>query len=123
MMGRMSQAKETRVVYCNCTYAKVVPEDVKTEVLARLSQSGMAFDAVADLCEMSARKDPALKRISAAGEVRIIACYPRAVLGLFRAAEAPLAGDRVEILNMRVAAAADLVRQVLPAAPPLKEKT
>ena len=122
MMGRTSQAEDARVVYCNCTYAKVVPEDVKTEVLARLSQSGAAFDAVADLCEMSARKDPALQRIAAAGPVRIIACYPRAVHGLFRAAQAPLAGEQVEIFNMRVAAAADLVRKALPAAVPVKGK-
>ena len=119
-MDQSSQVEDTRVIYCNCTYAKVVPEDVRTEVLARLSQSGTAFDAVADLCEMAARKDPALKRISAAGPVRIIACYPRAVLGLFRSAEAPLAGEQVEILNMRVAAAADVVRQALPVAPPVK---
>ncbi len=30
MMGRTSQPEDARVVYCNCTYAKVVPEDVKT---------------------------------------------------------------------------------------------
>jgi len=123
MMSRTKQAEDARVVYCNCTYAKVVPEEVKTEVLARLSQSGVAFDAVADLCEMSARKDPALKRIAAPGAVRILACYPRAVRGLFRAAEAPLAGEQVEILNMRTAAAAELVRQALPAALPVIGKT
>ncbi|MCZ6599816.1 MAG: hypothetical protein O7F11_02610 [Acidobacteria bacterium] len=122
MMGRTSQPEDARVVYCNCTYAKVVPEDVKTEVLTRLSQSGAAFDAVADLCEMSARKDPALERIAAAGPVRIIACYPRAVHGLFRAAQAPLAGEQVEIFNMRVAAAVDIVRKALPVAVPVKGK-
>ena len=57
-----------RVLYCHCAYAKVVPEDVKKDVLARLSGSGIAFDAVADLCELSARKDPALARL-ADGEV------------------------------------------------------
>ena len=33
-----------RVVYCNCTYAKVVPKEVKDEVLRRLIDSGIPFD-------------------------------------------------------------------------------
>ena len=115
----MNRTHEARIVYCNCTYAKVVPEQVKTEVLARLSQSGAAFDAVADLCEMAARKDPALARIASAAPVRIIACYPRAVRGLFHAADASLGADQVEILNMRDAAAADIIKRALPVALPV----
>jgi hypothetical protein len=38
----------------------VVPADVKAAVLRKLCESGVAFDAVADLCEMSARHDPML---------------------------------------------------------------
>ena len=33
------------------------------EVLRRLGESGVAFDAVPDLCEMSARRDPALRTL------------------------------------------------------------
>jgi len=33
-----------KILYCNCTYAKVVPKDVKQEVLRQLSDSGRAFD-------------------------------------------------------------------------------
>ena len=62
-MSASGQDKTRRLVYCNCTYAKVVPKDVREKVLERLSASGVAFEAVADLCEMSARKDPALSRI------------------------------------------------------------
>ena len=115
----MNPTQEARIVYCNCTYARVVPEQVKTEVLARLSQSGAAFDAVADLCEMSARKDPALARLAAAAPVRIIACYPRAVRGLFHAAAASLGADQVKILNMRDTAATDIIKQALPASLPV----
>jgi hypothetical protein len=61
---------------------------------------------------MSANKDPALVRIGAAGPLRIIACYPRAVRGLFRAARVPLSED-VEILNMREQSAAEIERQAL----------
>ena len=63
-----------KILYCNCTFAKVVPLDVKKSVLRQLSDSGQAFDAVADLCDMSARKDPSLKKIAEGGCIKIAAC-------------------------------------------------
>ena len=95
-------AMPTRILFCNCTYAQVVPKEVKEAVLKKLCESGVAFEAVADLCEMSARQDPALKRLADGGAVKIAACYPRAVKWLFSAAQAPLALDTSEVLNMRV---------------------
>ena len=97
-----------RLLYCHCSFAKVVPPEVKQEVLAGLSASGKAFDAVADLCEMSARKDPALARLAEGGS-RIAACYPRAVKWLFHAAGHTISEDRVEVLNMREASAAEVL--------------
>ena len=91
-----------RILYCHCAYAQVVPDDVKKAVLKTLCDSGAAFDAVADLCEMSARRDPALQRLASGGAVKIAACYPRAVKWLFAAAQAPLPLDTTEVLNMRV---------------------
>jgi hypothetical protein len=93
-----------RVVYCHCSFARVLPVDVKSAVLEGLASSGRAFDAVSDLCEMSARKDPALVQI-AQGDVTIAACYPRAVRWLFSAASAPLDPERTNILNMRTESA------------------
>ena len=55
------------ILYCHCQYAQVVPKEVKAAVLQRLCESGVAFDAVADLCEMAARRDPALKQLAASG--------------------------------------------------------
>ena len=46
------------ILYCHCAYAKIVPAATKQEVLERLVRSGVPFEAVPDLCEMSARKDP-----------------------------------------------------------------
>jgi hypothetical protein len=91
----------TRILYCNCSYAQVVPKEVKEDVLKRLCESGVAFDAVADLCDMSARKDPAMQKLVESGDVKIVACYPRAVKWLFHAAGAPLPKAGVEVLNMR----------------------
>jgi hypothetical protein len=91
----------TRILYCHCAYAQVVPKATKEAVLEKLCASGVNFDACADLCEMSARKDPALKRLAEGDSIKIAACYPRAVKALFRAAGAPLP-DEAQILNMRV---------------------
>ena len=95
-------ADQPRILFCHCNYARVVPDEVKQGVLDGLCQSGRAFEAVADLCEMSARRDPALKRLAAGEEpVKIAACYPRAVKWLFGSCQASLPPDRPEVVNVR----------------------
>ena len=106
-------AQPAKILYCRCAYAKVIAADVKDEVLQRLTRSGATFEAVPDLCEMSARRDPALQRLAAEDGIRIAACYPRAVKWLFSAAQAPLTKDTVEILNMRVDSAGTVVERLL----------
>jgi len=103
---------QPRILYCNCTYAQVVPKEVKEAVLKKLCESGMAFDAVADLCEMSARRDLSLKRLAETGAVKIAACYPRAVKWLFHAAQADLPVAATEVLNMRVQSADEVCSAV-----------
>ena len=78
-----------------------MPRTVKQDVLRALTDRGDDFDAVADLCEMSARKDPALKEFAACGQLTLVACYPRALRWLFSAAGAPLDESTVRVLNMR----------------------
>lgn len=104
-----------RIVYCRCAFAQVVPAEVKNAVLERLCASGAAFEGVADLCEMSARKDPRLGAfLGGGGPVRIAACHPRAVKWLFHHGGAPLPGDgRVEVLNMRDTPAAEIAEGLL----------
>jgi len=102
------------IIYCHCTYARVVPADVRAEVLARLAASGVVFEAVPDLCEMSARRDPRLIEVAAGANLKIAACFPRAVKGLFQAAGIPLPGD-ASVINMRTESAEQVVRSILPA--------
>jgi hypothetical protein len=102
-----------RLLYCHCAYAQAVPKVVKQDVLRALTDSGADFDAVADLCEMSARKDPALESFACGGDLTIAACYPRAVKWLFSAGGAPLPEQGVTILNMRVQSAAEVTSQLL----------
>jgi hypothetical protein len=104
-----------RILYCNCTYAQVVPKETKEAVLRQLTESGVNFEAVADLCELSAQKDPSLKRLSADGPVKIAACFPRAVKWLFTAASAPLPLETTEIVNMRTLNAEQAKAQLLQA--------
>ena len=89
-----------RILYCHCAFAQVVPTETKAAVLEQLSASGVSFDAVPDLCEMSARRDPALAQIAADADATIVACYPRAVRWLFTGAGLTLP-EHVRVLNMR----------------------
>ena len=80
--------------------------------MEQLADSGVAFEAVADLCEMSARKDPALKRLAGGKPLKVAACYPRAVRWLFQSAGAKLNGNS-EILNMRSLKAGEVCKALL----------
>jgi len=106
-------SQPTRILYCHCAYAQVVPKEVKEEVLRQLTASGVAFDAVPDLCELSAKGDPTLARLAEGGNVKIAACYPRAVKWLFNQAGVPLPEEGVEVVNMRVETAEKVVFAVL----------
>lgn len=105
-----------RVVYCHCAFAHVLPKDVKQSVLEQLGASGIEIECVPDLCEMSARHDPLLIELAQAPAVRIAACYPRAVRGLFTAAGCPLP-KTVEIVNLRVLNAHDATNALLSTEP------
>jgi hypothetical protein len=118
-----------RILYCHCAYAKVVPDDVKNDVLRRLAESGVAFDAVADLCELSAKRDPALQQlvegVSESGtQLRLAACYPRALKWLFNAAGVAWPEAGVDVGNMRTETSDQVVEMLLngrPAASPVSD--
>ena len=105
--------KDTRILYCNCTYAQVVPKSTKENVLRKLCNSGVSFDAVADLCEMSARKDPMLLRLASGSSVKIAACFPRAVKWLFAAGNAALPPEQTQVVNMRTESAEEAAASLL----------
>ena len=98
-----------RIVYCHCTYAQVVPPEVKEAVLRRLSESDVEFEAVADLCEMSARQSASMQALANEGEIKIAACFPRAIKWLFASAKAPLNPASTEVLNMRSLSADEII--------------
>ena len=64
---------------------------------------------------MAAHRDPRLQELATCGKLRIAACYPRAVTGLFQQAGAPLPESTV-IFNMRSQTAEDIAAQMLESA-------
>lgn len=106
-----------KILYCRCAYAKVVPDDVKNEVLEKLCDSGVSFECVSDLCEMSARKDPQLKQLVDGDQtLKIAACYHRAVKWLFHSAGVPFPNEdesSIQVLNMREQTADEIVKALL----------
>jgi len=118
MSDASTPATRPRILYCHCAYAHVVPRKTKEAVLRALTDSGVAFDAVPDLCEMAARRDPSLKTLVASAEgeggCQIAACYPRAVKWLFHSAGTPLPDEGVDILNMRTDDPQPIIDELLP---------
>ena len=102
-----------RILYCHCAFARVVPADVKSAVLAGLSEANVEFDAVPDLCEMAARGDVRLRELAAQGPLRVAACFPRAVRWLFSAAGAQLPERTTRVWNMRVDSADTVIAGLL----------
>jgi Pyruvate/2-oxoacid:ferredoxin oxidoreductase delta subunit len=109
--------QRAHILYCDCSHAGVILPEVREAVLRKLEDAGVAFDAVADLCRLSARKDPALRAVAAADDLRIAACFPRAVKWLFHAGDAPLNGPRVTLLNMRAQSADEVLDGLLSGEP------
>jgi hypothetical protein len=117
MPDTSASSSSPTIVYCRCAYAQVVPTGVKNEVLQRLCDSGSSFETVSDLCEMAAHRDPRLTAIAACGSnLRIAACYPRAVVGLFQQAGCPLP-VAAQVLNMRTQSADEIMANLLAANP------
>ncbi len=104
---------EHKIVYCNCTYARIIEKDVKQAVLQALSETGVAFTAVPDLCEMAAQKDPELARLMSTGPVKLAACYKRAVKGLCHSSGVTWNDDDIEVINMRETDAEGVVKALL----------
>ena len=102
-----------RIVFCNCGHADIVPTEVKETVLHWLGSARVDIEVVSDLCELAARRDPRLKKWSRDKELRVIACYPRAVEWLFHAGGASVTDGQLKVFNMRTMGAGRILESVL----------
>lgn len=105
-------SSKRKLIYCNCTYAKIISEDRKREVLEGLSQLDEEVIMVPDLCESAAKKDPMLNDLLNDGPACVIACYKRSVKWLAHNAEVPWNEDQVLVHNMREEEADSILKAV-----------
>jgi len=94
-------SQPSNILVCRCDHYHMVSETACARLTDALGDAGIAFESVADLCELAANKDPVLAAWAGTDRLRIVACFPRAVRWLFARAGAPLGDDRVELLNAR----------------------
>jgi len=105
-------SSDKKIIYCNCTYAKIIPEDRKKDVLAGLSELDQDVIMVPDLCESAARKDPQLKDLLNDGPACVIACYKRSVKWLAHNAEVPWNEEDITVYNMREEEASSILESL-----------
>jgi hypothetical protein len=104
----------TRILYCHCAYANVVPVETKNAVLEGLVRGAGEFDAVPDLCQMAAQRDPRLAELAASETpLRIAACYPRAVKWLLSSAGVNVENFGHQVFNMRTETADQVLQDIL----------
>jgi Pyruvate/2-oxoacid:ferredoxin oxidoreductase delta subunit len=106
----MSNADPT-ILFCHCAYSKSINENTRDVLFDALKNTGAKIQSVADLCKLSAEKDPALAELAQQENLRIAACFPRAVKWLFEDVGASLP-DSVPIHNMRTDNHEGLVAEV-----------
>ena len=106
-------AQSAKLIFCNCAYSDVISPEVKRDVFDRLCESGVEFTAVPDLCDLAAKADPSLVALAGADDLRIAACFPRAVRWLFYAAGAGLADGAWRVANMRTQSPAEVASAML----------
>jgi Pyruvate/2-oxoacid:ferredoxin oxidoreductase delta subunit len=79
----------------------MVSETARARLAEVLGSAGISFESIGDLCELAANKDPVLAAWANTDQLKIVACFRRAVKWLFARAGASLDDDRVELFNAR----------------------
>jgi Pyruvate/2-oxoacid:ferredoxin oxidoreductase delta subunit len=92
--------KNKKVIFCQCKYARVIPKETKSAVEKALNESNIEYTSVDDLCDLSVHDPEKLRELKADDNIEVIACYHRAVKGIFRNAKIDL-DDTNTVHNMR----------------------
>lgn len=101
------------VLFCNCACAESISPETRRDILGALAATAdIELVAVPDLCELAAGHDPRLRALAETANLTIVACFPRAVRGLFAAAGAPLPRDGVTFVNMRAGSIAEILARL-----------
>ncbi len=92
---------KTRILFCRCLGADTIPGDVRERVGQLLDGSAADVTIVDDLCSLVAARDGRLAELVAEGELIVMACHPRGVRSLFKAAGVDLDPARSRIIDLR----------------------
>ena len=111
-MSEENGSEKGRVVFCTCAHYDLISQDSREYVYRHLRDSGVEFEAVADMCGLAAQNPLVLQQWARAESLKIIACFPRTVRWLFHFARAPLPSARVEIYNLRRRSAEEIAAQL-----------
>lgn len=110
---REPMSEPRAIVFCHCAGRDVLPSSVRDAVAAELKRRQVPFLEVGDLCARMADRDEAvLGFMSAAAALTVVACHPRAVRNLLRAAGVAAGADQPHVLDMRVSPAQDIIDAV-----------
>jgi len=110
------------ILFCNCGHSDIIDHAVKAEILNKLATTKLDFEAVQDLCELAAKKDPKLKRWAQADSLTIVACYQRTVKWLFNSAGAALETEKTKFLNMRTNTAEQILSSLFDTKTPVRNE-
>jgi len=100
------------IVYSPGVQAGAAPPAWADEIIAALAASDAPFEVVPDICEFAAGSDPAMRRWSAATDLRIAGLPRRAVKWLFHAAGQALP-ETAQVLDPGRATPDEIVRGLL----------
>ena len=93
---------DEHILVCQCAGRAILPEAVKSGVLAGLRGGSAPFSVVEDLCGRCAARDPALLELAQrSATLTEVACHARAVRWLLHAAGVKLPAERLRVLDMR----------------------
>ena len=110
------------ILFCNCGYSDIIDHTIRAEILKKLATTELDFEAVQDLCELAAKKDPKLKRWAQSESLTIVACYRRTVKWLFDSADAELDPEKTKFHNMRASTAEEIISSLFGKKTPAVDK-
>ena len=99
-----------KILYCQCTYSKLIPKETDQEIISTLSNTDAQIFLIPDLCKLCAQKDSFLSCLEQE-EFIILACHPRAVRSLLMQSSISL-HQKTAIFNMRGKNAQEILQQM-----------
>lgn len=104
---------ERKILVCACRNADVVPRQVTDAVIAAMEEARVGITVVDDLCGLAVERPETLRQMAECGDLRIAACFPRAIHGLLTYAGAEPSSGGTSVANMREHSAEEVVGELL----------